>query len=242
MSSNTFRFKRFAVQQPRGAGMKVGTDGVLLGAWCDLRDARTRLLDVGTGTGVIALMLAQRALMAAIDAVDIDPECCELAALNIAASPWPQRVKVVCAPVQRLAEESRALYDHIVSNPPYFTESLLPPSPERIASRHTTALTHTQLLGSAAALLVEGGRLSIILPMHEAAAIVTLAPTHGLHPRRATQVNTRRGAEPKRTLLELVKTSLPPDVLRETLAIHEAAGEDFTEEYRALTREFYLKF
>ncbi|MDR2885535.1 MAG: methyltransferase [Rikenellaceae bacterium] len=246
MNDLVFRFKQFAIEQSADAGMKVGTDGVLLGAWCALGEAQTRLLDVGTGTGVIALMLAQRAPWAAVDALDIDPACCARAAANVAASPWPERVKVINAPVQEYAAARLdAPYDHIVSNPPYFTESLLPPSPGRTSARHTVALTHSELFEAAATLLAPGGRLSVILPAEPAAAMAAAAPAHGFRLVRFTELYPRRGGTHKRTLQEFVKfhcaCPVPPP-WRETLAIHEAESNEFTDDYKALTKDFYLKF
>ncbi len=232
-----FRFKRFSISQPADAGMRVGTDGVLIGAWCRIEDGQRRMLDVGTGTGLIALMLAQRAPWAAVDAIDISAECCRIAADNAATSPFAGQVSVICRPVQELCA---APYDHIVSNPPYFTESLLPPCEARTAARHTATLQHGELLGSVAGLLSPGGRFSVILPTDAALRMQDQAPGHGLHLQRADELLTREGLAPKRIMAEYALTPNPIPQ-RGVVTIHDPSGE-YTEQYRALTRDFYLKF
>ena len=137
-----FRFKRFSVCQ-QGCAMKVGTDGVLLGAWCALEASQRRVLDIGTGTGVIALMAAQRSAEARITAVDIDGECARRAAGNFAASPWGDRLEAVQADIRDFA--SGHTFDHIITNPPYFSSSLLPPDSGRRLARHCVALPFADL-------------------------------------------------------------------------------------------------
>lgn len=146
--------------------MKVGTDGVLLGAWVALGAADRLLLDVGTGTGVIALMLAQRSPAAGVTALDIDAACAEQARANADRSPWGGRVTTCCAPVQEYRPEEP--FDLVVSNPPYYDRSLLPPDAGRTTARHTVALTHGELIAAACRLLAPEGRLAVILPAVEA--------------------------------------------------------------------------
>ena len=148
--------------------MKVGTDGVLLGAWVALGAADRLLLDVGTGTGVIALMLAQRSPAAGVTALDIDAACAEQARANADRSPWGGRVTTCCAPVQEYRPEEP--FDLVVSNPPYYDRSLLPPDAGRTTARHTVALTHGELIAAACRLLAPEGRLAVILPAGAAAA------------------------------------------------------------------------
>ena len=143
--------------------MKVGTDGVLLGAWVALGAADRLLLDVGTGTGVIALMLAQRSPAAGVTALDIDAACAEQARANADRSPWGGRVTTCCAPVQKYRPEEP--FDLVVSNPPYYDRSLLPPDAGRTTARHTVALTHGELIAAACRLLAPEGRLAVILPV-----------------------------------------------------------------------------
>ena len=148
-----FRFKQFAVRQDR-CPMKVGTDGVLLGAWAEVRPGDRRMLDVGTGTGLIALMLAQRSA-ARITAVDVDAECATQAAENFAASPWADRLDAVAVAVQRYDPVER--FDLIVSNPPYYVDSLLSPDEGRNTARHAAGLPFGELAAAVVRLLAPGG-------------------------------------------------------------------------------------
>jgi len=231
-----FRFKQFSIEQQRCA-MKVGTDGVLLGAWCDLGTGG-RILDIGTGTGVIALMAAQRCPGARITAVDIDPCCADQAQDNIAASPWSDRVEAVCADIRTF--ESAEPFDHIVSNPPYFTSSLLPPDRARSVARHCTELSFEDIVAAADRLLSSGGRMSLILPRDAADAFVGLCGDR-FRVRRRCDVRTTTHSPVKRSMLELVRAAQAVDTLCEELVI-QSAPEVFTDDYRRLTRDFYLKF
>lgn len=162
-----FRFKQFAVRQDR-CPMKVGTDGVLLGAWAEVRPGDRRMLDVGTGTGLIALMLAQRSA-AWITAVDIDVECATQAAENFAASPWADRLDAVSVAVQRYDPVEK--FDLIVSNPPYYVDSLLSPDEGRNTARHAAGLPFGELAAAVVRLLSPGGRFALVLPPRRDAAI-----------------------------------------------------------------------
>lgn len=248
----SFRFKQFTVANERSA-MKVGTDGVLLGAWVRLRGKEQHILDVGTGTGVIALMLAQRtsqsdetqAQAATIIGIDIDRPSAEEAAANFKASPWAGRMAAFAGDFRGLGTDpSHPLkylafpYDLIVSNPPYFVDALKAPDPRRNDARHADSLTYADLVANAVRNLAPDGRLALILPADAAARFAAEASACGLHLRRRTDVFTLAGTSPTRTLLEFSRTSAPLE--ETTLAIQDAAG--FTDEYRTLTREFYLKF
>ena len=236
--SRDFCFKRFRVAQPRSA-MKVGTDGVLLGAWARLEPSQRRILDIGTGTGLIALMAAQRteAWGAEIAGVEIDAGAAEDARDNFEDSEWSARLSVVECPIQEFHPEEK--FDHILSNPPYFVASLLSPNESRTTARHTTSLTFEELARSAAELLSKEGILSLVLP-YDAVADMTLAAARcGLFLVRREDIKTKENATPKRSLLEFGFTPQPTQ--RTTLTIHIEGG-DFSEEYRTLTRDFYLKF
>lgn len=236
--SGNFRFKRFEVSHD-GPAMKVGTDGVLLGAWCTVAEGTARALDIGTGTGVIALMLAQRGegWGMSVDAAEVEAGVAAQARRNFETSPWSDRMRVHNVAVQELAGE--AGYELIVSNPPYFDESLLPPDPARMAARHTKLLTHAELAAAAARLLAPEGVLAVVLPYVHAENFIALAGAGGLNLSRRTDVCTTPGAIPKRALLEFRCT--PAGACRETLVV-QVAHETYTDHYRALTKDFYLKF
>lgn len=231
-----FRFKQFAVEQDRCA-MKVGTDGVLLGAWVPLRSGDRRLLDVGTGTGLIALMLAQRAPEARITALDVDAACTEQARGNADASPWGDRIATVCAPVQRFEAEP---FDLIVSNPPYYDNSLPSPDAARTTARHTASLPFAELLDAVDRLLAPDGRFAVVLPAEEARRFRLLA-SQRLWLTARTDVRTTPRSGVKRSLMLFARRPADGFPEPEVLTV-QTAPECFTPEYRALTADFYLKF
>lgn len=201
MANDYFSFKRFTVWQRRAA-MRVGTDGVLLGAWFDPGGDGARMLDVGTGTGVIALMAAQRNPSARIDAVEIDAGSCADAAENFAGSPWAERLALFGESFVSFCGHATRKYDRIVSNPPYFVGSLKCPDPGRTRARHTDSLPHPELLAGAAGLLTEKGCLSVVLPADGADAFTGQAARYGLFPARTLAVCPVPGTVPKRMLIE----------------------------------------
>lgn len=234
MREKVFRFKQFSVTNDRSA-MKVGSDGVLLGAWCDVTRAR-RVLDVGTGCGVIALMIAQRNRSAIIRALDIDEPSCQEAVANFGASPWTDRLLAQCVDFNVFT--SRDNFDLIVSNPPYFSAGVLPEGEGRITARHTIALTYSALLARAATMLAPAGKIAIITPTDAYTEVIEAATMAGLRLARHTTVCSVEGKEPIRTLWEM--TNVDTSLCRDTLAICDAHGS-FTSKYVALTRDFYLK-
>ena len=215
--------------------MKVGTDGVLLGAWCPVEGAQ-RALDVGTGCGVIALMVAQRNGEAHIEGIDIDPGAVEEATLNFAASPWSERLTAMMADFNHMT--STDSYDLIVSNPPYFTDSLLPPDAARTLARHTGSLSYRQLIEGAAQRLTDSGMLALISPTEAEGAIIEAAAFASLPVKNITRVIPVEGAAAKRTLWQLSRREMP---YRETTLTIAHRDGSFTSEYIALTRDFYLK-
>ena len=237
MANPYFRFKKFTIHHDKCA-MKVGTDAVLLGAWVETDYCRN-ILDVGTGSGVIALMLAQRS-QAEIDAIDIDKEACVQAMENAAASPFAGRIKVIhasCADFAAFAKQKR--YDLIVSNPPYFINSLKCPDNKRTVARHTDTLLISDLIRDARTLLSPSGRISLVLPYERLDEVKELALINQLHICRQTDVIPTPGAEPKRLLVELSVTE-ENTKKRDILTIEEARHQ-YTPEYIALTKEFYMK-
>ncbi|MBR2429772.1 MAG: tRNA (adenine(22)-N(1))-methyltransferase TrmK [Alistipes sp.] len=231
-----FHFKCFSVDDAMCA-MKVGTDGVLLGAWADVSGAR-RILDIGTGSGLIALMAAQHNSMARIEAIDIDEGAVEQAQANIAMSSWSERISVSLSDVRAFASEH--YFDHIVTNPPFFNHSLPSPDERRAMARHCSSLSYDDIVASAERLLCPGGRLSLILPADEAFAFRSAAFGH-LWLRRETTIVTRAGDAPKRTMMEFVLCDEPLMPHVNTIAIHASNGE-YSDEYRNLVGEYYLKF
>lgn len=233
MSSDCFRFKQFEVCHA-GCAMKVGTDGVLLGAWASCQQ---RILDVGTGSGLIALMLAQRFEAAQIDAVDIDGDAVRQATDNFAHSKWSNRLHCRQIAVQDLAKED-VRYDAIVSNPPYFVDSLKNPNLQRQTARHTDTLSYEELLASCEHLLTADGVLSLILPAESEQVVLDTAKSVGLYPTRLVHVYSKPGKPVKRILLELQKRNDQP--CEESHFYIESATSPRSDEYTALTKDFYL--
>ena len=229
-----FRFKQFTVCDERSA-MKIGTDGVLLGAWADI-EGDSRILDVGTGTGLIALMLAQRNASAEIVGVDISHEAIEEARDNFLNSPWGTRLSATLGDVCSFLSDT--MFDHIVSNPPYFIDSLHSPDALRTMARHTSSLKFEDLVASAERLLRPEGRLTVILPT-ECAMQFRFAAFGRLWLSRQTDVITKEGDTPRRTLMEFCLTDKPHIPVVTTLTMRHT-DSSYTEEYRKLTEEFYI--
>ena len=229
-----FRFKQFAVEQ-EDVAMKVGTDGVLLGAWADC-DVAKRILDIGTGTGVIALMLAQRNLEAEIYAVEIDETATRRARSNFDNSPWAERLQVENCAVQAFNPAEK--FDIIISNPPYFIDSLLPPDAKRSTARHTHDLSFEELDKAVCRLLADEGRFALILPTAEFERYMSITQLHLV---RRCDVHPTMGAAIKRVMAEFAKHKTASPFL-ENITIEQERRGDYTAEYRALTKDFYLKF
>ncbi len=229
-----FRFKQFAVEQDDVA-MKVGTDGVLLGAWVECESAK-RILDIGTGTGVIALQMAQRNPTAQVQAVEIDETAARRARANFDNSPWAERLQVAQTAVQEFSPTEK--YDLIISNPPYFIDSLLPPDAKRSTARHTHDLTFEELDNAVCRLLSESGKFALILPVTEFEKYLALTQLHLV---RRCDVCPIEGGAVKRIMGEFAKQPTTETKL-ETIAIERGKRGDYTDDYRALTKDFYLKF
>lgn len=230
-----FRFKQFTIYDDRCA-MKVGTDGVLLGAWVELQNTK-HILDVGTGSGLIALMLAQRCQPDAhIDAIELEPICTKQAVENVSLSPWPNKVTVHNTALQNFVSLVR--YNLIVSNPPYFQNSLLPPRSNRANARHANTLPPHHLIIGTKSMLADSGRLAVVLPFEEGKEFISLASISGFFCHRECAFFSREGKTQERWLLEFGLT--PKTTEKERLILHGKDGE-WSEGYKTLTRDFYLK-
>ena len=238
----TFHFKQFDVVNSSSA-MKVGTDGVLLGAWAlaDMpADAPLALLDVGTGSGVIALMLAQRFPSAKITGLDIDVEACGEADGNFRHSPWYDRLDTVCGDFAASGAVASA-FDAIVSNPPFFSEGQKAPDIARSIARHEGTLSLDTLLREAFHALRDGGRLSLVLPSEREQEVKYLSTVHGFTLSRLTFVGTVPRKPFRRILAELTKGVTSGACVESNMMIHESGGM-FSREYTSLLKDFYLKF
>ena len=236
MSNTYFAFKQFVINQDRCA-MKVGTDGVLLGAWANTEGAG-RILDVGTGSGLIAIMMAQRS-EALIDAVEIDREAYLQAMENVAACPWKDRIRVYHDSLQHFVKEFPGLYDVIVSNPPYFRRSLKPPSAVRSLARHDDRLSYESLLFCSAQVLTKQGRLAVIIPATEITRLAEIAYFHGLYPSQQVMIKPSPDKKPSRCLAEFT-LERTKGCKESVLIIRDKDSVSYHEEYKKLTKDYYL--
>lgn len=234
MSNSYFQFKQFVVRQDRCA-MKVGTDGTLLGAWA--RGGRT-VLDIGTGTGLLALMMAQRFPKVRVTAIDIDAEAVVQARENVEASPFSNRITVVEGDITASFSNSSTLpFDAIVCNPPYFNDSLTCPDRQRTTARHTTTLSYADLMAVARQLLADDGELSVVIPFDCKARLESEAALAGLFKCRECSVRTTSRKAPRRHLLAF---SRHPARLEVTEGVLETSPGQRSDWYHELTKDFYL--
>jgi len=233
-----FSFKQFSIEQDRCA-MKIGTDGVLLGAWTPLTNNPFSILDIGTGTGVIALMLSQKSNAQQIDALEIDEEAYEQAVDNFENSPWSDRLFCFHAGLDEFVEEPEDEYDLIVSNPPFYTEDYKTENDQRDLARFADAMPFEDLVEAADLLLSENGILAVIIPFKEENNFIALANEYELYPIKITRVKGTPNTEIKRSLLAFSRNK-NVSVLTDELII-ETARHVYTPEYTELTKDFYLK-
>ena len=236
--NNYFQFKQFRIIQEKSA-MKVGVDGVLVGAWADVSGAK-RILDIGAGTGLIALMMAQRTPDAQINALEIEPEAYNEALLNIQQSPWNARIQIELCSFQEFMEKSDLKYDLIVSNPPYFTNGHKAPLENRATARHSDSLPLSALISGAIGLLNKTGKIALVLPIESLPELMKLVASNNLFISRICHVKPNPQKPVFRILVELTKYECI--FHEETLMIEFEKHHDYTPEYKELTKDFYLKF
>lgn len=236
MSDKPFHFKEFSILQDQSA-MKVGTDGVLLGAWTKIPQDTGSILDIGTGTGLIALQMAQRSEAETIDALEIENKAFEQAVWNFENSSWADRLYCYHASLAEFKEEMEEQYDLIISNPPYFNDTFKELNQERALARHTYKLSYKELLASTDKLLSPAGSCAFIIPFKEESDFLSLASSKELYPFRMTRVRGTEQSDIKRSLLQLARhsTQVIPDEL-----IIEKSRHVYTDDYISLVKDFYL--
>jgi tRNA1Val (adenine37-N6)-methyltransferase len=228
-----FRFKQFAIRQ-ENAAMKVGTDGALLGAWCDVSKANN-ILDIGTGTAIISMMVAQRNSTAAITAIEIDEKAITDANFNVKNCPWSNRIKIIQSSLQEFIPNLK--FDSIISNPPFFENSLKSNSKSKIKARHTDSLHYSDILNFASIHLSNIGVLHLILPVENAEKCIETAIEGGFYLKRICKVHPVPNKNAHRFLFELTKKATP--TITESLIIETGKRHDYSQDYIALTKGFY---
>ena len=218
--------------------MKVGTDGVLLGAWAPLDHTPYSILDIGAGTGLIALMLAQRSNAEQIDAIEIDDDAYEQAVENFEDSPWGDRLFCYHAGLDEFMEEPEEEYDLIVSNPPFYTEDYTSGDEQRDKARFAESMPFEDLVEASSILLSDVGVLAVIIPYKEEQNFINLAKAEELYPFKITRVKGTPQTEIKRSLIAFSRDK--KEITENDLVI-ETARHQYTEDYTALTKDFYLK-
>lgn len=239
-----FKFKQFTVHQDKCA-MKIGTDGVLLGAWAPLENQPDSILDIGAGTGVVALMLAQRSDANTIDAIEVNGNAFEQCVENFEASPWADRLFCYHASFQEFFEDLNEdetvmdeTYDMIVSNPPFYSEAMASSTVSRDQARQNGALPFDILFEGVTTLLSKNGTFCLIVPKREEERVIHLAKDHSLYPARILRVRGNAGSPVKRSLIEFSFFEKP---ISESELTIEKQRHEYTEEYIRLTQGFYLK-
>ena len=219
--------------------MKVGTDGVLLGAWCSLESLPKTILDIGTGTGIISLMLAQRSSAITIDGVEVDPSAYMQTVDNFENSDWSDRLYCYNTSFQKFVDDTnKETYDLIVSNPPFYTEDYITKNSSRNKARFTLSLTFKELIGGISKILSKSGFFSTIIPFKEESTFICLAEQHSLHLNEICRVQGNKNSDIKRSLMTF---SFNKVKISETNLIIENSRHKYTKEYEELTNNFYLK-
>ncbi|HEY0092040.1 MAG TPA: methyltransferase [Flavobacterium sp.] len=244
----SFKFKHFTINQDKTA-MKVGTDGVLLGAWTPIPKNCFSILDIGTGTGLIALMLAQRTSIEhsnlkseqvqQIDALEIDENAYEQAVDNFESSPWAERLFCYHASLEELIEEPEDVYDLIISNPPFYTEDYRSGDESRDKARFSEAMPFEQLIEAADLMLSDEGIFSVIIPFKEELNFIKIAARCDFFPQKITRVKGTSETEIKRSLIALTREK--EDIVNIDELVIETERHQYSLEYIRLTKDFYLK-
>lgn len=234
-AENTFRFKQFAVEQG-GAGMRITTDACLFGAWAPIAEA-VQLLDIGSGTGLLSLMAAQRNTEADIYALEPDPHSAKLASLNFANSPYKHRLQLLPSTLQSFAPEAGPMFDTILCNPPFFAQHDLQPKGNAANARHQNTLSATELAAGITQLLIPTGRAIVMYPPHEAAIFETEMAALGWHAAHRCTVFPRPDKSALRSYLVLKQG--PQCIIESTITISDEAS-NYTKDFKELLAPFYL--
>ena len=232
-----FKFKEFTVHQDRCA-MKIGTDSVLLGAWTSLNDETSSILDIGAGTGVLTLMMAQRSFSETIDAIEIDADAYEQCVDNFEQSPWSDRLFCYHASLEEFVDEIDEKYDLIISNPPFYSATYKSENDQRDLARFSDAMPFRHLIESVSKLLSTNGLFSVVIPISEEKDFIVLASKENLYPNRILRVKGSPTSEIKRSLIEF---SFNEKIAEISELIIETSRHQYTEDYIHLTKDFYLK-
>ncbi|WP_446050241.1 tRNA1(Val) (adenine(37)-N6)-methyltransferase [Zobellia laminariae] len=232
-----FKFKQFQIEQDRCA-MKVGTDGVLLGAWVSIDNNPDSILDIGAGTGLIALMIAQRSTAETIDALEIDEDAYEQCVSNFDSSDWADRLFCYHAGLDEFVDEWEDPYDLIVSNPPFYSEEVSSGDESRDKARQNQSLPFDELLEGVSKLMAPKGSFATIIPFKEEETFLKLANSFKLYPQRITRVKGTPTSEIKRSLIQFGFEEVELETSELTI---EIGRHEYTEDYISLTKDFYLK-
>ncbi len=235
---STFNFKQFSINQDKTA-MKIGTDSVLLGAWCPIDNNPFSVLDIGAGTGILSLMLAQRSNAEQIDALEIDEDAYEQCVENFENSSWSDRLFCFHAGLDELIDEPEDEYDLILSNPPFYSEDYKSNNDSRDLARFQDALPFENLVEAADLLLSENGIFAVIIPFKEEVRFIDLCAEVELFPIKITRVKGSHTTPIVRSLLAFKRFELP--VLEAHELVIEINRHEYTDEYIELTKDFYLK-
>ena len=233
-----FKFKQFTLNQDRCA-MKIGTDAVLLGAWCPIDNTPKSILDIGAGTGVLALMLAQRTNADQIDALEIDEEAYEQCVENFEGSPWADKLFCYHAGLDEFVDEPEDEYDLIISNPPFYSEDFKTENEQRDLARFQDAMPFEDLIEAADLLLSENGLFAVVIPYKEEERFIDLCAEYELYPVKATRVKGSHKTPIIRSLLAFKRFEL--SVLTADELVVEINRHEYTDDYINLTQDFYLK-